>query len=348
MKNLILIIVLLNTILFSPAHSQITDSIAWTNVKTDGTLIPNSMLAVFKFNSNKYDYVTTFRRTALNNDTLYLKNLTAGQYIFHGFPDTSSSCYQTYLPTYYGDSTLWTKAETINITDTGMFVAPGVYAFSGLYLAPVPIYTTPNLVWNTGTDTIIGNITLSGDTVARMAASGTTVSTGSFRIAATVTVPSAIVTLYDNNGQRLAFTYTDALGNYRFKGISAGNYTIKIDYTGTDPIAPQTASVDGNPSTKTQVSFIITKSISVTNLFQNQLSSNAQFAVYPNPAKENLTINFNGQAGDFLYSLTDLNGKIIQNGICNSTLDISDIAKGIYFLKIQMNDSVGYKKVIIE
>ncbi|HRH50006.1 MAG TPA: T9SS type A sorting domain-containing protein [Panacibacter sp.] len=84
-----------------------------------------------------------------------------------------------------------------------------------------------------------------------------------------------------------------------------------------------------------------------TNASEDRLQStaNAQtFTVYPNPAKEALHIQTNGNA---VFSLIDENGKIVltKNISKNGTINISSLATGLYYLK---NNSIGFvKKVVV-
>jgi len=64
---------------------------------------------------------------------------------------------------------------------------------------------------------------------------------------------------------------------------------------------------------------------------------------YPNPAKEFLTIN--GLSEITSYSITDINGKLIQNGTTSDKINIKNITKGFYLLSIGNNIS---KKLIVE
>ena len=71
----------------------------------------------------------------------------------------------------------------------------------------------------------------------------------------------------------------------------------------------------------------------------------------PNPASETISIEINNYlGGEVLVSIYDVHGKFIQrlNFFENaSRLNISEQAGGIYFVKIQLNDRITYKKLIV-
>ena len=77
----------------------------------------------------------------------------------------------------------------------------------------------------------------------------------------------------------------------------------------------------------------------------NELNANA-FSVYPNPAKETITIEFN-QLPTGQLTITDIAGKQVKIASLNSAkkqvISITELAKGIYFLKYH-NQTVKFIK----
>lgn len=124
-------------------------------------------------------------------------------------------------------------------------------------------------------------------------------------------------------------TYTAAPGTYYvqvagFRGVSdaANCYTLKV--------ALGTASRQGE----------------VLPEFNNQ----RLITIYPNPAKDKLNIYLTGYNGISEVVLYDLNGRKI-NGMrtsdSNSKMDISTLAKGVYYIKIvTVNGEVSNKKIV--
>lgn len=77
----------------------------------------------------------------------------------------------------------------------------------------------------------------------------------------------------------------------------------------------------------------------------NKTSIN-QFSISPNPADKKIFIN----SGSIVsYSLNSILGSIIQSGTTyeKSWIDVSQIQSGIYFLKVQFNNSIIQQKLII-
>jgi hypothetical protein len=83
------------------------------------------------------------------------------------------------------------------------------------------------------------------------------------------------------------------------------------------------------------------------------ISNKVDVKVYPNPAKQKFTIEFKGDLKTrHTYTIFDIEGKIIMNGDISAkttVVDISEFAKGTYFIKIENDNSMVYsKKLLIE
>jgi hypothetical protein len=80
------------------------------------------------------------------------------------------------------------------------------------------------------------------------------------------------------------------------------------------------------------------------------------FTVYPNPANGVITLDFNSlNAKQATVQLFDITGKIIKSeivnlavGVSKQTLNISDLAKGTYLVKVICGETTETKKLIIE
>ena len=78
--------------------------------------------------------------------------------------------------------------------------------------------------------------------------------------------------------------------------------------------------------------------------------SSIQAKVYPNPASDVLIIQMQSQQGD-KFELITLNGQsLIQKEFTSNQekIDVSELQKGMYFLKISSKNNSIMKKVIIE
>lgn len=102
---------------------------------------------------------------------------------------------------------------------------------------------------------------------------------------------------------------------------------------------------------------------SILNLFQSatgintNTSSSPKFDLFPNPASNQLMINYQIKATAALnITLTDLNGKVITTifqdkisaGTYNQTFDLSEISNGIYLVNFKLNEQSTIQKVAIK
>ena len=87
---------------------------------------------------------------------------------------------------------------------------------------------------------------------------------------------------------------------------------------------------------------------SASPLGVNTSSVDEKFKIYPNPAKNTITIK--SEETDYSLQIYDLNGKRIVNinKVEANTIDVSSFAKGAYVFKILTKENVSVQKVIIE
>ena len=90
----------------------------------------------------------------------------------------------------------------------------------------------------------------------------------------------------------------------------------------------------------------VSEEVSIFNLGVEQLE--ADLTVYPNPSEGKLIVDLKGLNGSFDAMIIDMSGKeVIQfNGVSNkSSLDISNLNTGFYFLKVRVEDKILQTKV---
>ena len=72
--------------------------------------------------------------------------------------------------------------------------------------------------------------------------------------------------------------------------------------------------------------------------------------VYPNPAKDKITITNNNFPINSIDIFNSIGQKVISKEVNNNegTINIKDLKKGMYILKVKSNNSSIEKKIIIE
>ncbi|KXK45591.1 MAG: glycosyl hydrolase, partial [Bacteroidetes bacterium OLB10] len=90
--------------------------------------------------------------------------------------------------------------------------------------------------------------------------------------------------------------------------------------------------------------------------FGEENSQASAFSVYPNPADNYITIEWNAtEQGTTHIVLTDITGKMVKQDVVNNntginivSMDVSMLPKGIYMLSAINNNGVMNKRVVIE
>lgn len=75
----------------------------------------------------------------------------------------------------------------------------------------------------------------------------------------------------------------------------------------------------------------------------SEIGNSTNFSVYPNPASHNVMVNVNSDFGDLNLELYDAVGKLISTQKIYSiqtNLSLSELANGIYFLRLRNNQGV--------
>ena len=83
----------------------------------------------------------------------------------------------------------------------------------------------------------------------------------------------------------------------------------------------------------------------------NEIYQNLDFSVFPNPAKETITISLEEiETKNFNIKVFDILGKQIMETKSNQetiTIDVSNFSKGVYFLNVSTNKENAIKKIIL-
>jgi len=121
-------------------------------------------------------------------------------------------------------------------------------------------------------------------------------------------------------------------------GNTDGDWTLRV----TDFVSSNTGTID---SWSIEICTAIT--------LNNQEFSTDSFTLHPNPAHNNVKILFETPGYENLISLYTVNGRLVNTqNVSNSksiyNLDISNLSPGIYFVKVNQNNTETVKKLIIK
>jgi hypothetical protein len=164
-----------------------------------------------------------------------------------------------------------------------------------------------------------------------------------------------------NTAMNIRDTVSATTQNLSGMAMSWANFNITLTYQSS--VAPDTAIIILSASgamgaSPVNGSYLYIDNLSFTGSVAGVDENNNinNFTLYPNPSSENVTIEFNSASSTTIkMELLDVTGKVIKNVNANNvigdykySMNTSDLAKGIYFLKVSSDKSIETKKVIVD
>lgn len=118
-----------------------------------------------------------------------------------------------------------------------------------------------------------------------------------------------------------------------FEDLEPGVYTIRIEhYTGMGE-KRIVKSIANNQS----------------RLELQAAKANLEFTIFPNPAQNSITIGANECLENSILSIQDIQGRTLRHlKLCKDgyNVDVSDLPKGMYFIRIEHYTSVGVQRLV--
>ncbi|MFK8102153.1 MAG: T9SS type A sorting domain-containing protein [Saprospiraceae bacterium] len=256
------------------------------------------------------------------------ENLDNCAYLIKAAMRVNSSNYANYIPTYYGDILFWNNS-------------PGV--------------SFPQTLGSTYDITMIQGINPGGPGfVGGFVSEGANLMGGATPRGEGDPIENAVIMLLDENGQAVAYTFSDADGNFSFGDLPWGTYQLYIEVLGVEPnsvwvtIGPDDETIDN-------VSFVVNSNnieVVVTNI--EELIETATVRLFPNPTQAELYLELVGKTATQGYiSINNLQGQTISTQVVNVEqghqylqLEVATLTPGMYFLNLELNGEVISKKMI--
>lgn len=261
-----------------------------------------------------------------------------GYYPFYNFDNKPSGQYRTkakllngqtsgtgYIPTYHDSSLIWSSATVINHTGANSIN-------KNIYMRLGTVTSGPGFVG--------GNVSAGAN---KGTASG---------------IEGINILLMDGSGNIITYAVTDVNGDYSFPNLPNATYTIHpedMNYA-TTAVA---ITVSNGKASFTEIDFerftkdmtIKPRAISVG--ISNVNDNSAQFVIFPNPAKNMVTINWNTMTNETAaINITDLSGKVVLTTEVsmnqNSKVDVSNLNTGFYFMTVATENGSRTQKLIIQ
>lgn len=161
---------------------------------------------------------------------------------------------------------------------------------------------------------------------------------------------------------RIGVSYNVTTGQIRIKapGIAAAGLTLTGSAVGTTPDEVDLISFSGHTTAapNTTASTMVLDNLKVKAAATDSLlgvegvKEVAMFSVFPNPSKNNVNITSSNNASINAVEMYDINGRTVKSvkldNVSDAQLNISDLAQGVYTLKISSENGSSVKKVIKE
>jgi len=146
-----------------------------------------------------------------------------------------------------------------------------------------------------------------------------------------------------NQTAPVTLTGTPAGGTFSGQGIIGNNFTPSIAGIGTHPIT-YTYTDANNCSNSNTISVTVDPCTGV------EIIQNEHVLIYPNPATSLLNIETNAHTDEYVISIYDIRGlllKKLKNTGEKTQVNISDLADGMYYIRIETSQSIIIKKFVV-
>jgi len=255
----------------------------------------------------------------ITGDFLF-SGITPGTYLVKAALSPSSPSYANYLPTYMGDELFWYDATSTIVTN--------------------------NSIQTVFIDMVAGNNPGGPGFVGGLISQGANKQGDPME--------NISLLLLDELDQPVTHIASDENGEWEIDNLAYGTYHLYVEVAGryADPFV-FTLSAD-NP-TLSGIDFEI-NSTNVVATDIEQVASIQNFQVYPNPASTSATLAFQlDQATEVTVTLMDMAGRSLktldlgnQIGEVQTSIELEDLSRGMYLLRVQMGAESDVIRLTVE
>jgi len=234
--------------------------------------------------------------------------------------------YANYMPTYYDTSLVWAAAKPI----IPMSMPP----------APANFDIYMQMGTNPGGPGFIGGL----------------ISQGANKTTNTASTNTEVM-LWDMNNDPVAYTYTDGNGSFSFSNLAYGTYKIYPEMLNKTTF-PKIVTISANTPSINNIEMLVQYDsiYDITSALAIPTANFASFKAYPNPTTDKLSLEMDLNENSALtISILEVNGKVIFEKKVNvnvgkhlESLNLGNIANGMYFLKVSQENGENYLQKIMK
>ncbi len=293
--------------------------------------------AVILYNTD-YTYYNAVNYDITDSTGAFIfNNVRQGHYILWAVPDTTTLPY--YLPTYFGDVLYWQNAYD------SLYINANTYDVN-IHLVPLDS-ASGHLKILTNNGSISGTVQFDNNMTYEVNIFGqnwfNALGKGSSSTIAGKNIP---VFLKNTNGDILDWALANDNGDFAFSNLVYQGYTVNAEKASLQSVSPIISLTAANP-TVNNVSINIGVHNIVTSVKEINYDILSSLTYYPNPVKDNLNLVLNLQKNAMVdVSILNITGQeIMRNsyslpeGSNNLALNMSDLSSGMYFIRINTNNS---------
>ncbi|MEI6346929.1 MAG: YCF48-related protein [Bacteroidota bacterium] len=147
-------------------------------------------------------------------------------------------------------------------------------------------------------------------------------------------------------------------GTYKFTEVPIGSYTIYVDIPGIPMIQTYTGiNVTASDTLFGNLNFYVDTTTLSTGIYTDEIFSvikietlDLSVQIFPNPVKNELSIEVSNQTEGLTIELLDINGKSFHKSTTGNRtkIEMNAYSAGVYLIKIQSKNTVIFKKIIKE
>ncbi len=156
------------------------------------------------------------------------------------------------------------------------------------------------------------------------------------------------------NGDYGAVSHETPFGHYYTLHLMGGTYNVICNAIGYQPVTSNGITIENGGTTTVNFYLMAADGFGegTTGIGNHDIES---LSIYPNPASTVLNINITGAATSARYTLLNYQGSTVYSheigklsGFAAQQLNISEYAAGIYYLRLETDQNVTIRKVVIK
>lgn len=296
--------------------AQFKGNIRGTLVASDGHILAGKVMA-FPIKDTRNEVLTT---DVLIDGTYSFTNVATGNYVLFAV-----ATQEAYVPGFYRagrTATLsWGEATVISV---GMQADSPTYTIT---LDPLSAIKGKGRIRGTigkGKGIVKGETPLAADPLS-----------------------GAMVYAIDANGKVCAYSWSDGNGAFETSELLKGKYTLVASKIGYKEYTAEVEIADEDITTETNVEL---STADPSGVEENTFVNSA--VVFPNPATENISVEFTGEGATTVQLLNPLGGEVLSGtitstGLTRYTFSSVGLSSGRYFVKISSGNHVSVLPVSI-